>query len=78
MSTPHRATATESLVQSHRPGSEPLRVLSASGQLGYGIPQASFELGLQRQPHFIGCDMGSNDPGPFYLGSGRTAGHGAA
>jgi hypothetical protein len=73
MSTPHRATATESLVQSHRPGSEPLRVLSASGQLGYGIPQASFELGLQRQPHFIGCDMGSIDPGPFYLGSGQMA-----
>jgi hypothetical protein len=73
MSTPQRATATERLVQSHRPGSEPLRVLSASGQLGYGIPQASFELGLQRQPHFIGCDMGSIDPGPFYLGSGPMA-----
>ncbi len=73
MSTPSRVTATQHLLTSHRPGAEPLRVLSASGQLGYGIPQASFELGLQRQPHFIGCDMGSIDPGPFYLGSGQMA-----
>ena len=73
MSTPLKATATQRLLQSHRPGDEPLRVLSASGQLGYGIPQASFSLGLQRQPHFVGCDMGSIDPGPFYLGSGQMA-----
>jgi len=73
MSTPSRATATECLLASHRPGAEPLRVLSASGQLGYGIPQAAFALGLERQPHFIGCDMGSIDPGPFYLGSGQMA-----
>ena len=73
MSAPSRVTATQRLLTSHRPGFEPLRVLSASGQLGYGIPQASFELGLQRAPHFIGCDMGSIDPGPFYLGSGQMA-----
>jgi hypothetical protein len=73
MRTSFTGTATERLLQSHNPGSEPLRVLSASGQLGYGIAQASFELGLQRRPHFIGCDMGSIDPGPFYLGSGQMA-----
>jgi Acyclic terpene utilisation family protein AtuA len=28
-------------------------------------------LAMQRQPHVIGCDAGSTDPGPFYLGSGR-------
>lgn len=50
-----------------------LRVLAASGQLGYGIPEAAFEAGLKRKPHVIGADMGSIDPGPAYLGSGEMA-----
>ncbi|HSQ05494.1 MAG TPA: acyclic terpene utilization AtuA family protein [Burkholderiales bacterium] len=52
---------------------KPLRVLAASGQLGYGIPEAALAEGVKRQPHFIGCDMGSIDPGPYYLGSGNLA-----
>ena len=51
----------------------PLRVLSASGQLGYGVPEAAFNEGVKRNPHFIGADMGSIDPGPYYLGSGNIA-----
>ncbi len=51
----------------------PLRVLSASGQLGYGVPEEAFAEGLRRKPHFIGADMGSIDPGPYYLGSGNIA-----
>jgi hypothetical protein len=66
-------SATAALLQSHKPGAEPLRVLSASGQLGFGIPEASFARGMARRPHVIGCDMGSIDPGPYYLGSGRMA-----
>ncbi len=54
-------------------GLAPLNVLSASGQLGYGVPEAAFNEGIKRQPHFIGCDMGSIDPGPYYLGSGNIA-----
>jgi Acyclic terpene utilisation family protein AtuA len=54
-------------------GLAPLKVLSASGQLGYGVPEAAFHEGLKRQPHFIGADMGSIDPGPYYLGSGNIA-----
>ncbi len=50
---------------------QPMRVLAASGQLGYGIPDAAFDAGLQRSPHVIGADMGSIDPGPAYLGSGQ-------
>ena len=49
----------------------PLLVLAASGQLGYGIPEAALEEGIRHKPHFIGCDMGSIDPGPYYLGSGN-------
>lgn len=51
----------------------PLRVLGASGQLGYGIPTPALEEGLKRAPDMIGCDMGSIDIGPHYLGSGEMA-----
>jgi hypothetical protein len=51
----------------------PIKVLSASGQLGYGIPEKSLAAGLARDPDFVGCDMGSIDPGPAYLGSGQMA-----
>lgn len=54
-------------------GAEGLRVLAASGQLGNGIPEAALKAGLARAPHVIGCDMGSVDPGPAYLGAGRMA-----
>ncbi|MGB8136577.1 MAG: acyclic terpene utilization AtuA family protein, partial [Pseudolabrys sp.] len=54
-------------------GSEPIRILGASGQLGYGVPTPAFSAGLARKPHLIGCDMGSIDPGPYYLGSGELA-----
>ena len=50
----------------------PLRILGASGQLGYGIPTATFEKGLDRKPDMIGCDMGSVDIGPYSLGSGQV------
>ena len=66
-------TATTRLLDSHRAADGPLRILAASGQLGYGIPVQAFERGLQRRPHLIGCDMGSIDPGPYYLGSGEMA-----
>jgi hypothetical protein len=51
----------------------PLRILSASGQLGYGILEKAFRTGLERDLHLIGADMGSVDPGPYYLGAGRLA-----
>ena len=54
-------------------GRESIRILGASGQLGYGVPTPAFNAGLERAPHLIGCDMGSIDPGPYYLGSGALA-----
>jgi hypothetical protein len=50
-----------------------MRILGASGQLGYGIPTPAFTAGLARRPDLIGCDMGSIDIGPYYLGSGNMA-----
>ncbi|MBV8615938.1 MAG: hypothetical protein JOY66_19510, partial [Acetobacteraceae bacterium] len=51
----------------------PMRLLGASGQLGYGIPTPAFEAGLARRADMIGCDMGSIDIGPTYLGTGEMA-----
>lgn len=65
--------AVARLLQAHRPGDGALRVLAASGQLGYGIPEDAFRSGMARAPHVIGCDMGSIDPGPYYLGAGVMA-----
>jgi hypothetical protein len=46
-----------------------VRMLSASGLLGYGFPEDSLKLGLDRGLHMVGVDGGSSDPGPHYLGS---------
>ncbi len=50
-----------------------IRILSPTGVAGSGFQESSFERALEQRPHFIGCDAGSTDPGPEYLGSGRTA-----
>lgn len=49
-----------------------VRMMSASGILGYGFPESSLQRALDLKPHMIGVDGGSSDPGPHYLGSGKT------
>jgi hypothetical protein len=49
-----------------------LRVLSPTAILGYGFPIESFEEGMKRKPHVIAVDAGSTDPGPYYLGAGKS------
>lgn len=47
-----------------------LRMLSATGALGATpFDTESFHLGLQRDPHMVGADAGSNDVGPYGLGA---------
>ncbi len=48
-----------------------MKILAASGQLGYGIPEDPFRRGVAARPDVIGADMGSIDPGPYCLGSGN-------
>jgi hypothetical protein len=48
-----------------------MKILAASGQLGYGIPEDAFRRGVAAGPDVIGADMGSIDPGPYCLGSGQ-------
>ncbi|MGR3805368.1 acyclic terpene utilization AtuA family protein [Marinibacterium profundimaris] len=48
------------------------RMLSTSGILGYGYAEESLKIGMSWDPHVIGCDGGSTDPGPYYLGAGKS------
>ncbi len=66
-------SAFERLRERRRSESGPLIAMSAAGQLGFGILKPAFEAGIARRPHYIGCDMGSVDPGPYYLGAGVMA-----
>ncbi len=50
-----------------------VRVVSASGVCGSGFKEESLEEAIGRKPHFIGCDGGSTDPGPYPLGAGITS-----
>ena len=49
-----------------------IRILSATGILGSGFKEETMKRAMAREPHFIGADSGSTDPGPHYLGSGDT------
>ncbi|MET3699872.1 uncharacterized protein DUF1446 [Bacillus oleivorans] len=48
-----------------------IRACSTSGILGYGFPEATLKSCMEMKPHFIACDAGSTDPGPYYLGTGK-------
>lgn len=48
------------------------RILSPTAILGYGFPESSFMRGIRRKPHLIAVDAGSTDPGPYYLGAGKS------
>lgn len=50
-----------------------IRMLAPTGVCGSGFSEQSFASALAWQPHFIGCDAGSTDPGPSHLGSGEAA-----
>lgn len=49
-----------------------LRILSPTAILGYGFPMSSFEAGMAKKPDVIAVDGGSTDPGPYYIGSGKS------
>ena len=49
-----------------------LTVYAPLGMLGYGFPEASLEAAVERRPDVFAMDAGSTDPGPYYLGSGKS------
>lgn len=51
---------------------KPIKILAATGMLGTGFSEKSFNKALDYKPDMIGCDAGSIDPGPYFLGSNET------
>ncbi len=51
---------------------EEIRLFAPTAILGYGFPLDSFKKGMELKPDLIGIDAGSIDPGPFYLGKGKS------
>ncbi|CAM3941429.1 3-methylaspartate ammonia-lyase [Bordetella tumbae] len=49
-----------------------IRILTPNGILGYGIPEADFWRGIDRNPDAMIVDGGSTDPGPYLLGLPKT------
>jgi len=49
-----------------------LRIMAVNGMLGYGYQISSLEAGIAARPDLMGCDAGSTDPGPYYLGAGKS------
>lgn len=48
-----------------------VKAVAATGMVGTGFSTESLERAAS-DADFIGCDAGSTDPGPYYLGSGLT------
>jgi hypothetical protein len=50
-----------------------IRFVSPVGSVGGGIDGAAMDEALAKAPHFIACDAGTTDAGPFSLGMGTPA-----
>ena len=51
---------------------EELRIVAVNGMLGYGFEAESLAAGIEARPQVVGADAGSTDPGPYYLGAGKS------
>ena len=49
-----------------------MTVYAPMGCLGYGFPQHSLEAAMAQRPAVMAMDAGSTDPGPYYLGVGKS------
>ena len=47
-----------------------IRIMAAAGMMGSSFDEESFYYALGQHPHMIGCDSGTTDSGPYYLGAG--------
>lgn len=49
-----------------------MKIVALCGLLGYGYSEEALELAFSEKVDFVGVDAGSTDPGPYYLGSGKS------
>ncbi|HEY4781780.1 MAG TPA: hypothetical protein VIH54_08180, partial [Chthoniobacterales bacterium] len=51
-----------------------IKAVAATGNLSTGFREESLVRAVKQGAHFVGCDGGSTDSGPYYLGSGNPRG----
>jgi hypothetical protein len=49
-----------------------MKIVSLCGLLGYGYIEESLNIAFSEKVDYVGVDAGSTDPGPHYLGSGKS------
>lgn len=49
-----------------------MKIVALCGLLGYGYSEESLEIAFSEKVDYVGVDAGSTDPGPCYLGSGKS------
>src|SRR6266849_4525855 len=54
--------------------SDKIKALAATGNLSTGFQEESLVRAVQQGADFVGCDAGTTDSGPYYLGSGNPRG----
>ena len=49
-----------------------MKIVSLCGLLGYGYGEEGLNIAFSEKVDYVGVDAGSTDPGPYYLGSGKS------
>jgi len=49
-----------------------MKIVALCGLLGYGYSEEALECAFSEKVDYVGVDAGSTDPGPYYLGSGKS------
>ncbi len=49
-----------------------MKIISLCGLLGYGYSEEGLNIAFSEKVDYVGVDAGSTDPGPYYLGSGKS------
>src|SRR5437016_2551661 len=57
-----------------KPAGKTIRAVAATGNLSTGFREESLVRAVNEGADFVGCDAGSTDSGPYYLGSGNPRG----
>lgn len=49
-----------------------MKIVALNGLLGYGYSEDALDIAFSEKVDYLGVDAGSTDPGPYYLGSGKS------
>lgn len=49
-----------------------MKIVALCGLLGYGYSEDALNVAFSEKVDYVGVDAGSTDPGPYYLGSGKS------